>query len=242
MGSDVGSFIWAIRQQESGGNYSATNPSGAMGAYQILASNVPEWSKEALGYSVTPQQFLASKQLQDTVAGFKLTQYYNSYGAARGAADWYGGGYGVQVYGTPRGNDPQSGGPSVNAYAADVLALMNRAPAGGIGSSAGPSPTSSPSSPDPCANVPADLKAACESAYGSSGAGSSDPLTALLGLMGPLPQTLTEATKVFDEGFNVLTALFKPATYVRIGAGLFGTVIFLASAVMLVQLSMSQGS
>lgn len=89
-------FKSAIMGQESSGNYGARNSStGAMGAYQILPSNLggqgSGWDYEALGRDITPSQFMASPQLQEQIASFKLKQYYQKYGAAGAAIAWYAG-------------------------------------------------------------------------------------------------------------------------------------------------------
>lgn len=92
-------FRNAISGQESSGNYQAVNKSsGALGKYQIMPFNVTGWSHEALGYSVTPQQYLASPQLQEQVASYKLNQYYQKYGAAGAAIAWYAGGGAADRY------------------------------------------------------------------------------------------------------------------------------------------------
>lgn len=110
-------FVAAIVGQESGGNYQAHSPAGALGKYQILASNIASWSRGALGYQITPQQFLNSPSLQDRIARWKLRQYYDQYGPAGAAAAWYSGDPG-------RWNDPSpvAGGPSVRDYVRQVLA------------------------------------------------------------------------------------------------------------------------
>lgn len=125
-------FAAAIVSQESGGNYSARSPAGALGKYQILGSNVPQWSREALGYSITPSQFLASPSLQDRIALFKLRQYYNSYGPAGAASAWYSGN-------PNRVNDrsPVAGGPSVYDYVRSVLRKASGKGFGDIASNVG---------------------------------------------------------------------------------------------------------
>jgi len=54
----------AIKSIESGGDYSQVtpNPNGndAIGAYQVLKSNIPSWTQAALGYSMSPDQFKVS--------------------------------------------------------------------------------------------------------------------------------------------------------------------------------------
>jgi hypothetical protein len=121
-------FLWAERQQESGGNYKASNSIGAMGAYQILASNLAPWEKEAGLPIETGQAFLNDKTEQDKLAAYKLGGYYAKYGDRGAAAMWYSG-------------QPDStktyGNPPVYQYVDDVVALEAKAPAGGIGSGTG---------------------------------------------------------------------------------------------------------
>src|SRR5882762_9723013 len=78
--ADFQAFVWALVQQESNGRYDATNPSGALGAYQVLGSNVPSWSQAALGHSITAQQYLADPRLQDSVAQYQLLKDWNAAG------------------------------------------------------------------------------------------------------------------------------------------------------------------
>jgi hypothetical protein len=111
----------AIRGQESGGNYGATNPSGASGAYQILKSNFVNpggWDKEALGHDISYQQFMSSPQIQDQIARYKLGKYLESRGMAGAAATWYGGDYG---YNHMYDKKPQNGYPSIYDYVMSVI-------------------------------------------------------------------------------------------------------------------------
>jgi hypothetical protein len=127
-------FIWAERQQESGGNYQATNPSGAMGAYQILSSNLSSWEREAGLPQESGTVFLNDRNEQDALAIYKLGGYFQKYGDAGAAAMWYSG--------QP---DPTKsyGNPPVSTYVHDVLALENQAPStglpGGVGVAGGTS-------------------------------------------------------------------------------------------------------
>lgn len=67
----------AIIGQESGANFRAINPhSGALGYAQIMPENLPQWSKEALGYVVSKRDFLARPDLQIAIVDFKLNQYW----------------------------------------------------------------------------------------------------------------------------------------------------------------------
>jgi hypothetical protein len=121
---DLGRLMRAIRGQESGGNYRATNPSGASGAYQILRSNFEGsggWDREALGRDVSYAEFISSPAIQDAIARYKLGQYLNSRGMAGAAATWYGGDWGYRhMY----DRKPQAGYPSMYDY---VMSVINRA-------------------------------------------------------------------------------------------------------------------
>lgn len=77
-----------IARVESGGNYNAIGPvvtSGrykgeqALGKYQVMPGNIPEWSKMALGYSVTPQQFLNSPEIQEAIARDQFSRNFQKY-------------------------------------------------------------------------------------------------------------------------------------------------------------------
>lgn len=87
--SSVDEALEKIARIESGGSYQALGPvlnSGqykgqqAIGKYQVMEGNVPAWSKLALGYSVTPQQFYENPQIQDAVARDQFQRNYNKYG------------------------------------------------------------------------------------------------------------------------------------------------------------------
>jgi len=67
----------AIIGQESGGSFSIVNrDSGALGYGQVMPENVPSWTKEAIGRSVTPEQFLNSPQIQLATINHKLAEYF----------------------------------------------------------------------------------------------------------------------------------------------------------------------
>lgn len=99
----------AIAHLESGGNYGALGPNTktgdrAYGKYQIMGANIPQWTQEALGRAMTPQEFIANPQAQDAVAQYKMGQYYNKYQNPQDvAAMWF------------------SGRPLRNNYSKDVL-------------------------------------------------------------------------------------------------------------------------
>lgn len=64
--------------------YAAVGPTvhgndNALGKYQVMASNLPTWSKEALGYSISKQTFLNRPDLQEKIVNTKLNQLMNQY-------------------------------------------------------------------------------------------------------------------------------------------------------------------
>ena len=91
----LGALTDAIAYEESGGNYGAlgkptSSGDRAYGKYQVMGSNIPQWTKEALGIPLTPQQFLQSPQAQEIVARTKLGQYLSTMGNPADAASmWF---------------------------------------------------------------------------------------------------------------------------------------------------------
>lgn len=66
----------AIIGQESAGKFWIVNPdSGALGYGQLLEENVAPWTKAALGRALTPEEFLASPDLQIKTIDHKLDEY-----------------------------------------------------------------------------------------------------------------------------------------------------------------------
>jgi hypothetical protein len=121
----LGAFIKAMREQESGGRYGVVNSIGAMGAYQIMPSNIlgpGGWDKEILGRNVSRGAFLNNRGIQDRIAQGKMRQYFNQYGAAGAAKAWYAGPGNARL----NSDRPQSGGPSINDYARSVLRKMRK--------------------------------------------------------------------------------------------------------------------
>lgn len=121
----VNSLSHAVKSVESGGNYQALGPQTktgdrAYGAYQVMGANIPQWTKEVLGQSLTPQQFLASSLAQDTVARAKLGQYANKYGPEGAARAWFAGEGGMNNLGAK-----DSLGTDVAGYGAKVMAALN---------------------------------------------------------------------------------------------------------------------
>lgn len=92
---DMARYANAIKANESGGNYQAIGPvhptmGRALGAYQVMEANVGPWTKEVLGQSLTPDQFLASPEAQDRVFSAKFGQSVQRYGNPQDAASvWF---------------------------------------------------------------------------------------------------------------------------------------------------------
>lgn len=62
----------------------------AVGKYQVMQGNIGPWTKEALGQTLTPTQFLNSPQAQDAVARYFLQKAYDKYGTWNDAASvWF---------------------------------------------------------------------------------------------------------------------------------------------------------
>lgn len=71
----------AIGAEESSGNYGAVGKpvkgKRAYGKYQIMEQNIPEWSKQALGRSISLEEFKNSPELQDKIAKYKMKEYFD---------------------------------------------------------------------------------------------------------------------------------------------------------------------
>ena len=99
--TDISAFRQAIVGKESGGNYDAVNPdSGALGIGQVMPENVGPWTKQYLGKSLTPEQFLKDRAAQDAVVNGRFNDMLKDQAAAgfsgeqmirRAAAVWYSG-------------------------------------------------------------------------------------------------------------------------------------------------------
>jgi hypothetical protein len=137
---DNGSInIDALRQaiigKESRGDFSAVNPdSEALGYCQVMPENVASWTKAALGYSLSPAQFLADPDAQIATINHKLNEYVQQQLVAghpeelavrRVASMWYSGR--ADLYNNGRrqfydGNEY----PSIRDYTLDVWRKYQR--------------------------------------------------------------------------------------------------------------------
>lgn len=118
---DIGKMGNAISGIESGGNYGAIGPvtkSGdrALGKYQVMAANVPQWTREALGREMTPREFLDSPEAQDAVFNHKFGGYVSKYGPEGASKAWFAGEKGMN---NPNAKDIL--GTSVDKYASRFM-------------------------------------------------------------------------------------------------------------------------
>lgn len=96
-----------------GGNYQTVNQtSGAMGRYQVMPANLPSWSQQALGHSITREEFLANPQFQDKIFDTIFGGYVKKYGSVELAARaWYAGESGMW---NTNANDKATGGSGIS--------------------------------------------------------------------------------------------------------------------------------
>lgn len=114
--------IESVESRGSGG-YSALGPvmttgayagDRAYGKYQVMGGNIPAWTKSALGFSATPQQFLANPEYQEKVFEDQVSKSYAKYGNWDDVAS-------VWFSGQPLANNKKSDGyNSTQQYVAKV--------------------------------------------------------------------------------------------------------------------------
>jgi hypothetical protein len=95
---DYSPYQQAIKDIESsGGNYGALGPvtpkgDRAYGAYQVMGSNIPEWTEKHFGQRMSPQEFLKSKEAQDAVFNGEFGAAMQKHGNPQDAASvWFSG-------------------------------------------------------------------------------------------------------------------------------------------------------
>jgi hypothetical protein len=78
---------------ESGGAkdpYTILNPTThAIGKYQVMPANVAGWTQAALGHSMTPEEFRANPQAQETVFRDQMQRSLQLYGPKDAASIWF---------------------------------------------------------------------------------------------------------------------------------------------------------
>ncbi|WP_287380756.1 phage tail length tape measure family protein [Mesorhizobium sp.] len=96
VGSSMAAYRAAIKsiESEGSGGYSALGPwtkgDRAYGAYQVMGNNIPSWTKEAFGKSMTPGQFLGNPSAQDAVFDQQFGKSLAKYGNPQDAASvWF---------------------------------------------------------------------------------------------------------------------------------------------------------
>ncbi|HEY9695912.1 MAG TPA: trypsin-like peptidase domain-containing protein [Trichocoleus sp.] len=125
-------YYGATVSQESGGSHEAQNDrTAASGLTQIMPENIPAWSQNALGRSVSQDEFLGSPDLQKNISLYKMAegiaqQLKASNGddnltLRRMAATWYSGSPERERDYSPL---PYPGEPSVGDYVDSVLAKI----------------------------------------------------------------------------------------------------------------------
>jgi len=92
---DISQYAQSIKAIESGGKYGIVGPTHpkygrALGAYQVMEANLPQWSQQTLGRTVTPDEFLANPQIQDAIFNAKFGEAVTKYGNPQDAASvWF---------------------------------------------------------------------------------------------------------------------------------------------------------
>lgn len=138
MAVTVEQLMAAIKQVESGGNYSVINSIGAVGAYQVMTANIASWTREALGRVLTRDQFRNSPAAQDKVARHFLGKSMKKYGSWENAAA-------VWFSGQPNpGSTASDGGNTVAQYVAKVRKALGNPASGGTTSPSAPLPSLRP--------------------------------------------------------------------------------------------------
>ena len=61
------------------------------GKYQVMGENIPKWTKQYVGREMTPQEFLADPDAQETVASGQGGKYLAKYGPEGAGAAWFAG-------------------------------------------------------------------------------------------------------------------------------------------------------
>lgn len=93
--TDLPRYKYAMGAIESGHRYDAIGPQTsdgdrAYGYYQVMGKNIGPWTKQILGRSMTPQEFLNDSKAQDAVFNSRFGQYLQQTGSPDDAASmWF---------------------------------------------------------------------------------------------------------------------------------------------------------
>lgn len=133
----VKALMEGIGKRESGGSYSAigkptSTGDRAYGKYQIMGANIPSWSKQYYGQSLTPEQYLQNPAAQDAVAHGKMSDDYKQYGNLSDVASvWFSGRPLAEA-----GNASDVNGTTTPDYVKEVLGNINSMFGGGVADAA----------------------------------------------------------------------------------------------------------
>lgn len=101
-GGGMDAYRNAIASIESAGSgdYAAVGPTHpklgrALGKYQVMEANIGPWSKQVLGREVTPDEFMASPEIQDAIFDGIFGGYVDRFGPEGAAQAWFAGPGGV---------------------------------------------------------------------------------------------------------------------------------------------------
>jgi hypothetical protein len=89
--SALGSAIKTMETGSPQGDYNNVNSIGAHGAGQVMYFNIPAWTKQYYGQTLTPEQFLANPRAQDTVLQGFLSDRVPKVGLQGAAGEWFAG-------------------------------------------------------------------------------------------------------------------------------------------------------
>jgi len=184
----------AIASIESAGSgdYGARGPvvnrqgDQALGRYQIMASNLPAWSKEVLGREVSVDEFMRDPKLQDAIFDKKFGDFVAKHGEEGAASMWFTG-----RPDAPDVKDPL--GTTSRGYITKYLNALGEplkvgepypvqqenipAPAGGGGTAVAGAPPAATAAPkDPLAGSIADLAGSLGTMAGGTGASKQMPI------------------------------------------------------------------
>lgn len=128
--AEMGTYRNAITRNEGSGSYTQTGPvtnSGdrAYGRYQVMGANIPSWTQQALGKSMTIAEFLADPSAQDKVFDHIFGGYVKKYGAEGASRAWFAGEGGMNRL---NATDAAPGfkGTTVGNYGRDFAAGLQR--------------------------------------------------------------------------------------------------------------------
>lgn len=87
-------------ESKGSGDYAAVGPRNAkmgraLGRYQIMEANIGPWSREALGRSVSAEEFMRDPSIQDAIFDHKFGGYVQKFGLEGAAQAWFAGPGGV---------------------------------------------------------------------------------------------------------------------------------------------------